>query len=353
MSINPILSNQRNINLYALAWMAIIAFHAGALHFLFGLSELWAIGDAFIFDVSFAVLVMGFWYTIRYISLQHKNTWHSFFYHLATASIFIGLWLAVAYLILGFFKPFDAGYAAFLSKSLPGRIFYGVLYYCVIVLVYFLHIYYVSYNQSRIRTSELNALVRESELSLLKSQLNPHFIFNSLNSISSLTLSNPTLAQQMIIQLSAYIRYALKQGQNELVDFSEELDYTYLYLSIEKVRFGEKLNFHADCTPESLAAKIPNMLIQPLIENAIKHGVYESLIPVNIHLTSRLENNDLHLTIINDVETDAFPKKGTGIGLRTVRDRLYLIYGKRDLLQISREMERFVVRLTIPQSNHA
>ncbi|MBY0425435.1 MAG: histidine kinase, partial [Cytophagales bacterium] len=282
MSLNPILSNQRNINLYSLAWFVIISFHAGVLYFLFGLSKKWAIFDAFAFDFWFAVLAVGFWYTIRYISLEPCKIGATILNHLITAGIFILLWLGVAYFILGFFKPLDAEYASFLPKALPGRIFYGILYYSVILLIYYLHIYYVSYSQTRIRESELHALVRESELRLLKSQLNPHFIFNSLNSISSLTLSNPNLAQQMIIQLSSYIRYALKQDKNELVNFSEELEYTHLYLSIEKVRFGEKLNFETNCPPETLEAKIPNMIIQPLIENAIKYGVYESLTPVTI-----------------------------------------------------------------------
>lgn len=351
MSINPILSTQRNINLYALAWMAIMAFHASVLHFLFGLSLKWAITDAFVFDFLFAALAIGFWYTIRYISLEQKKVWNSIFYHVTTAGIFIFLWLGVAYLLLGLFRPMELEYSIFLTKSLPGRIFYGILYYCVIVLVYFLNIYYVSYNQTRIRESELHSLVKDSELQLLKSQLNPHFIFNSLNSISSLTLSNPALAQQMIIQLSSYIRYALKQDRNELVGFSEELEYTQLYLSIEKVRFGEKLIFKTECTPESQLAKIPNMIIQPLIENAIKHGVYESLVPVVLELKSFIENNKLKITISNDVDAESIPKKGTGIGLRNVRERLYLIYGKRDLMNTRREKDQYLVILTIPQLN--
>jgi hypothetical protein len=329
--------------------MTIMAFHASIFHFYYKLPLDWSIGDAIVFDCSFAFLAIGFWFAIRYMNIEQIGLWNQITCHVAAAVIFILIWIGSGYFLLDLLAPLDPVYVTFLQIALPGRIFYGLLYYCVIVLIYYLHIYYLSYNQKLIREAELNTLVKESELSLLKSQLNPHFIFNSLNSISSLTLSNPSLAQEMIIKLSSYIRYALKQEKNELVTFSEELDYTRLYLSIEKVRFGDKLDFHSTCPVATLSAKIPNMLVQPLLENAIKHGVYESVSPVKITLESYLDNNVLHLKLTNDVDPDCIPQKGTGIGIRHVQERLQLIYGKRDLLQIRKENHRFIAELTIPQ----
>jgi two-component system, LytTR family, sensor kinase len=128
----------------------------------------------------------------------------------------------------------------------------------------------------------LKSLVKEAELHALKSQINPHFLFNSLNSISSLTMTDPLKAQEMVINLSSLMRYSLKHDQVDKVPFSEELKNNQLYLQIEKVRFGNKFNAVFDIDDKCLNANIPNMILQPLYENAIKYGVYEATEPVDI-----------------------------------------------------------------------
>jgi LytS/YehU family sensor histidine kinase len=193
------------------------------------------------------------------------------------------------------------------------------------------------------------ALVKEAELHALKSQINPHFLFNSLNSISSLTMTNPARAQEMVINLSQLMRYSLKHDQSEKVSFKQEIENNKLYLKIEKVRFGSKLEPVFEIDENCLKAEIPNMILQPIYENAIKYGVYEATEPVEIKTVARCSDELLQITISNPYDANAKSKKGEGIGLRNIRDRLQIIYGNPYLLKLEDNKKEFTVTLTIPQ----
>ncbi len=345
---NPVLKN-RNVKFYALVWSVILLCHACVLSSFYEIDLFWALTDSLVFNLLFAGMAISLWYTVRFLSIDNQSITSVVFNHLGIAIIFLGVWFNCGYFLLDSFNTSDPEYAVFHQHSLPWRIFCGVVYYCITVLVYYLQLYYLSFQQKEIAEAELKTLVKESELSLLKSQLNPHFIFNSLNSISSLTLSNPARAQEMIIKLSSFIRYALKQDKNELVSLEEEMNNCSLYLDIEKVRFGDRLMVEIEHSAECLKAKIPNMILQPLLENAIKHGVYESLEPVLVSLKCNRENDDLQLIITNNFDPESAKQKGNGIGLRNVKQRLFLTYGKSDLVSISVQNDCFRVELIIPQ----
>jgi len=184
---------------------------------------------------------------------------------------------------------------------------------------------------------------------MLKSQINPHFIFNSLNSISSLTLSTPEKAREMIVKMSDFLRYSLVQ-ENEQITLKDELDQINTYLDIEKIRFGDQLIFESAVDAECLNGQVPRMILQPLFENAIKYGVYESMEPVTIKLFCENMNCELSITITNNFDPETIIKKGEGIGLANIRQRLQLNYGNRDLLMTRLENDQFTVNLRIPQS---
>ena len=192
-------------------------------------------------------------------------------------------------------------------------------------------------------------MIREAELQALKSQINPHFLFNSLNSISSLTVSNPEKAQEMVINLSNFMRYSLIHNEKEMVPFSRELDNIKLYLSIEKVRFGRKLNAEFEIDVHCMDAEIPNMILQPLFENAIKYGVYETTDQVTIKTVCNCEVNFLRITITNDYDAATMKRKGEGIGLRNIRKRMEIIYNNPELVKVTDNKTSFEVQLIIPQ----
>ena len=182
----------------------------------------------------------------------------------------------------------------------------------------------------------------------LKYQINPHFIFNSLNSISSLTITNPEKAQEMTINLSDFLRKILAANDVKKVSIEEELKNIELYLKIEKVRFENRLEFVIDISDSCKRVLIPNMILQPLIENSIKHGVYESLETINVNLKCERIDNYLNINISNNFDSTTSNKKGEGIGLQNINSRLKLIYKKSNLISIQKKDNIFTVKLLIP-----
>ena len=221
--------------------------------------------------------------------------------------------------------------------------------YSIMVMIYHLYITQED-RKARIRKEgELQVQVREAEIDRLKSQINPHFLFNSLNSIASLTLDRPEEAREMIVKLSSFLRSSLEYKENELTELSEELEHVRQYLEIEKIRFGEKLLFKFELDDKCEKCLVPNMILQPLYENSIKHGVYESTEAVEILTRATLESKQLILTISNDYDPDMPSRKGKGIGLQNVHNRLQLIYQSSNFLRLSKKGSRFTAEIIIPQ----
>jgi sensor histidine kinase YesM len=165
-------------------------------------------------------------------------------------------------------------------------------------------------------------------------------------------MTDPSKAQEMVINLSQLMRYSLKHGQNEKVLFKQELENNKLYLQIEKVRFGSKLDPIFDIDEKCLQMNIPNMILQPLYENAIKYGVYEATEPVEIKTVCRCNEDFLQIIIKNSYDPNVISKRGEGIGLRNIRDRLEIIYGNPHLMTLEDNRKEFTVTLTIPQKTN-
>jgi LytS/YehU family sensor histidine kinase len=208
----------------------------------------------------------------------------------------------------------------------------------VLICDYNLINYFVKYlsKQDSLAEQEQHSLElrKEAELFKLRQQLHPHFLFNSLNSINALIGKEPKHARLMVQQLSEFLRHTLKKEDNDLITIREELEDLRIYLSIEQVRFGHRLtvleDIHADC----MDAKIPPFLLQPLVENAIKYGLYGTIGQVVIHIKGTLANNQFIFSIVNPYDPDAVTTRGTGFGLESVKRRLYLLFAQNDLLKV-------------------
>ncbi len=201
------------------------------------------------------------------------------------------------------------------------------------------------------RKTETEKLTKEAELFKLRQQLQPHFLFNSLNSISALTGSNPEKARHMIHQLSDFLRGTLKKHEQQWNTLKEELQYLQLYLDIEKVRFGHRLQTEIIFKEEILHFKLPALLLQPVVENAIKFGLYDTTGEVLIKLDAIAEGNNLKIIVQNpfDPET-AQPMKGTGFGLSSIQRRLFLLFARNDLLKTKKDKEYFITTILVPQT---
>ena len=196
--------------------------------------------------------------------------------------------------------------------------------------------------------TDASVLLREAELYKLRQQLQPHFLYNSLNSISALTMIEPAKAQEMIGKLSDFLRSSVKREAQERIPIDEELLYIEAYLAIEATRFGDRLKvvFEKDYTDD---AQIPPFLLQPVLENAIKFGLYGKTGAVTISVQIGLVNDVLTISITNPYDAQAAAPKGTGFGLEGIRRRLYLLYARTDLLDTVQNEELFTTTLKIPQ----
>lgn len=199
------------------------------------------------------------------------------------------------------------------------------------------------------RKNEAEKLTKEIELASLREKLQPHFLFNSLNSISSLTITQPKEARKMVHQLSDFLRGTLRK-EDGLSSLQTELEHLELYLAIEKVRFGNRLNTKISTTPDVLTKNLPSLLLQPLVENAIKFGLYDTLDEVTITLEATFNTPYLVIKITNpfDAET-SHTNKGTGFGLTSITRRLQLLYNRSDLIETQQLHKQFISILKIPQ----
>ena len=343
---HPLTHNYRLLGFYTLFW-AVIGITNIVLQVLwYNVSLTESLLDTGTTYILYPLLGSSIWYSIRYNSLEEVGIVRLVVFHFVAASILCGIWVSISYAI---FQPFITEKNHFLKDGLPSKIFAGYVMYTIYLVFFYAVNYYQSLKEKIKKEGEYKSLIREAELQALKSQINPHFLFNSLNSISSLTVSDPEKAQEMVINLSTFMRYSLIHNEKEMVSFSRELENIKLYLAIEKVRFGKKLNAEFEIDAQCLDAEIPNMILQPLYENAIKYGVYETTEQVTIKTTCECDGNALKINIINDFDSSSIKRKGEGIGLRNIRKRMEIIYNQPDLLKITDLKTSFEVQLIIPQ----
>ena len=258
-------------------------------------------------------------------------------------------WLLVSRSILKLLSNDSADYTQFFSQSVPVRLAIGFLIVGCMALVSVL--WYTIQDQHEIekRKTEAEKLSKEAELYKLRQQLQPHFLFNSLNSINALIGLQPQQARTMIQQLSDFLRGTLKKEDHQWTSLNEELQHLQLYLEIEKVRFGHRLSTHINNNTDA-SLRLPAMLLQPVVENAIKFGLYDTTDSVTISIEAKQDDSNLLIEVRNpfDPETSS-PKKGTGFGLSSVQRRLYLLFARNDLLRTEISGNIFITTIKIPQ----
>jgi LytS/YehU family sensor histidine kinase len=199
------------------------------------------------------------------------------------------------------------------------------------------------------REAKMQQMTKEAELYKLRQQLQPHFLFNSLNSISALVKQQPTKAREMVLQLSDFLRGTIGKESSKWISVDEEVAFLKLFTEIEKVRFGHRLKVDFTSDEGIGEMKVPHLMIQPLVENAIKHGLYGLTGEVSISIAFQRKAQNLLIVISNPYDAKAGQAKGAGFGLDAVNRRLFLIFGRYDLLKTDASNQNFTVELLIPQ----
>jgi two-component system, LytTR family, sensor kinase len=345
---HPVFRSPRTFIVYIGLWIMITLIHFSILYAFYGIPFIFAFTDSVVFNLIFCAIGIPLWYVVRYTAPHKQNYINLMFNHMGSLALMIAIWFGISYGLLVTIFSAEPGYITFIRASIPWRIISALFFYALLGLGYYL---LITYNDLQIRLREesrLIELLKESELNMLKAQINPHFLFNSLNSVSSLTITNPAAAQEMVIRLSEFLRYTVNSDFHRFVPLKREVENISRYLEIEKVRFGDKLEFINDFGPECDEMMMPAMILQPLFENAIKHGVYESTGVIRIETTCKEEEKYIVIHMKNNFDPGAPLRKGAGVGLKNIRERLRLLYHQSDLLKTRIEQNTFFVELKIP-----
>lgn len=321
-------------------WAVISIVHFFLLYEGQGINIFDSLIKAFISNGIFWLLGVFLWYPIRYYRPTKSIISNLFFSHLLIASVTILLWYNSSAFLLSLFSKTCA------IQTI--EILAMVFYYSILTLIYYLIIYYNDLQTKLKDESFLKDTLRSTELNLLKSQINPHFLFNSLNSISALTFISPQKAQDMIISLSDYLRYSISFPDKERVSLGTEIENIERFLAIEKIRFGERLAYTFELEKGIEKQLIPPMILQPIIENAIKHGVYQSTELVHILIKMELKEAYTIITVNNNFESSEKTPQGVGLGLKNCSERLRILYGNENLVQTTKEGNQFTVTIIIP-----
>lgn len=344
---HPVLENRVRFFIWWLAWLFIALGQSLLYYYAYGSFTNFNITDSAVSFVIFSVISLSLWYPFKYFNSGITRPGSLISNLLISGFITVSLWILITRGILLLIFPENSEYQDFWDIMLPYRGGIGVFIYSLVILTYYLFDSLTNLSEKKAKEARLESLIKETELKMLRSQINPHFLFNSLNSVSSLTITDPDKAREMVIKLSEFMRYALSKKDEQPVSLRSELENLRLYLDIEKVRFGDKLCIEEKIDPKCLDIKIPVMLLQPLYENAIKHGVYESVKRVNIITEAKFKEGILEIQISNNYDSDVPSAKGTGTGLANVYRRLELFYDKKAFIKTSKENGIYTVIINI------
>src|ERR1700691_3766201 len=347
--MHPILSQLRRVIIYLLAWIPI----AGLLAYLLTVSHEISAHEAISLSVPlcllYAFLCLTSWYSCRGNPLEKYGLGRLIATHLTAALVASIIWAVAAESLASTLSKMHSfeGLSARFRPEVPLVIVTGLLLYLLWITLYYVIIAVEASRDAEARVMKASVLARDAELRALKAQVNPHFLFNSLNSISALTSSDPAKAREMCLLLADFLRMTLGLGEKTTIPLSEELTLLHRFLAIEKVRFGSRLQMTENITDDCKNLLIPPLLLQPLVENAVKHGIANLPDGGQVHLAAECENGRLSIVVENTFDPEATPTHRNGMGLANVRQRLDARYPKLASMRVNTTADQFQVYLSL------
>lgn len=312
----------------------------------------WAESAALVFPVAaiFAFFCFASRYPVKSTPLATTPLSRVLLNHLLAAVLLSLLWQQMAkgwaYLLSRFGAFLEA--PRHVAPHLPAFFLGGILLYLLAVAYHYVMFSLEASREAEGRIMQSSLLARDAELRALKAQVNPHFLFNSLNSISALTTIDSQKAREMCILLAEFLRMTLRLGEESSVPLRQELGMLERFLAIEKVRFGARLRLEEDIQEECRPLLVPALLLQPLIENAVGHGIANLPDGGSIHIAARTNDGRLVVTIRNTFDPESTPARRGGLGLANVRRRLEARYAGQAALHARADGEEFRVDLSLP-----
>jgi len=346
--VHPILNDRRRLAIYVLAWLLI------GLLLMSGLSRdsPWLTSAAFFLPL---VLVYSFvslssWYVCRAFPITARSAYPRLIVaHVAVAALASGIWVAIAAAWTTAIDSLTGLGAGLLYNEQRALLFVvGALLFWLATVFHYLLIAFEASREAETRALESSLLAREAELKALRAQIDPHFIFNSLHSISSLTATDPAAARRMCLLLADFLRETLRLGGSQQIPLSEELALADRFLAIEQVRLGQRLVVSRETGPGAATCLVPPLLLQPLVENAVNHGVAQLIEGGTIRMAAARTGSTLTITLENPCDPDRQRTRGVGLGLQLLRKRLINQYGASDAVYAQEQEGHFRVEVRIP-----
>ena len=348
--MHPILSSLRRLAIYLLAWLLIGLLLAVGLGFGRGGDWLTAILFFVPLSLVFALITQSAWYVCRIFPLVRSRAWTVGAAQILAAVFASGIWVAAAG---GWARTLDvvgvgAAGAALYTSQRPLLFVVGALLFWLVSVFFYLLIAFDASKDAERENVELSLLAREAELRALRAQIDPHFIFNSLHSISSLTATDAAAARRMCLLLADFLRETLRLGGNDQIPLSQELALADRFLAIEQVRLGDRLRITRDTDAGAAGCLVPPLLLQPLVENAVNHGIAQLVDGGTIRMVATLTGSTLTITLENPCDPDRARTRGVGLGLELLRKRLTNQYGATDAVYAQEREGAFRVEVRIP-----
>ncbi|HEY1336918.1 MAG TPA: histidine kinase [Bryobacteraceae bacterium] len=341
--MHPLLASRRRLLLYLLAWTPIVALlvYVSAAGGAAPIDAVAVYGPA---CVAFAFVCLSPWPMCRVRPLRLADLPQLLLTFVTAGAVgslvLVGIGMGVAYALS---RP------AVLAGGRTGLLFgMGVLLYLFSTGLHYAALAVETSHEAERRAGEARTLAREAELQALKVQLNPHFLFNSLNSIGALATIDGGRAREMCVRLADFLRSSLKLGVRDNIPLREELALARSYLEVEQVRFGERLAVEEQIDAECQDCAVPALLLQPLVENAVKHGIAGLVEGGSIRLSARRSGGGVAITLENAFDADMPEPRKLGLGLQNVRKRLAVRYGEEADFQAGPVGEVFRVELRLP-----
>jgi hypothetical protein len=347
--MHPILARPGRLVAYIAIWLPLGVLLAALLSLQNMLGRVDALIVAVPLSVSYGFLCLSAWYVTGGSPVERVGGLRVGVTAAAASFLSSAVWLLIARGWFGLIASFGrwTDVPSLFRAAAPTFFGFGVLLYLLAMAVSYLAAAFAVSRDAERRGLELQVLAREAELRALRAQIDPHFLFNSLQSISALTTADPQAARRMCLLLADFLRETLALGARERIPLSSELALVRRFLAVEQVRFGERLQ--VDIAAEGAeACEVPPLLLQPLVENAVTHGIAHLVEGGTIGVRAERRVASLVVTVDNPCDAGRPAGRGTGLGLRNVRARLEGLYGNDALLRTNEADGRFLVRLEIP-----
>jgi two-component system sensor histidine kinase AlgZ len=348
--MHPLFKRPRQLGLYLLMWLPVAAVLTYLLAGAGGLGSREAVALALPLCAVYAFVCLAAWYPCKATPLEHSGFNKLALTHLTAAVVLSSLWVVLAKKLASLLArwPSFAGLDGRLPSHVPLLWATGVLLFLLSVTFHYVLLAEQASREAQARALESRVLARDAELKALRAQVNPHFLFNCLHSISALTTADAARAREMCILLADFLRTTLRLGGKENITLEEELALVHGYLAIEKVRFGARVTMEEDVEKDVTNVLIPPLLLQPLIENAIRHGIANLPEGGVVRLSAHRIHDAVSIQVENSFDPDSPAKLKTGLGLDNIRQRLHARYGDDASISIRTENNSFLVRLRLP-----